>query len=390
MNQSPWNADKLLESMIRFPSVSDTDNREITTWVGERLTELDFTTEWMTYRDPNGVDKHSIVGRRGPAAAGGLIYFAHSDVVPAAAWSGPATADGRLDPFSPVQSNNRMYGRGSCDMKGSFACMLSAASRVTGRQQAAPLTIVCTADEEIGFWRARHVAAHSKLFRNAVQEQPVGIIGEPTCMRVVHAHKGVAVYKITSQGRAAHSSTREGLNANLAMVPMLAELVRLNQRCETDPTLQNKAFNPPTLSWNFGVSDQAVAYNITPAMSRAWVCFRPMPNVDGQVLVDAIQAKADELGLDLAKSAKEGPPLWVDPAAPELLRMCEWVGQDRPETVCYGTDGGCFTELQRLLVCGPGNIDQAHTADEWISMDELVRGVEIYHLAIQRWCQQAA
>ncbi len=380
-----WSADNLLDAMIRFPSVSNTSNQAVTQWVTDRLEELGFQTETIEYRDAAGVNKCNVLGRRGPAGGPGLAYFSHSDVVPAENWQGPADAAGRCDPFEPVRQSGRIYGRGSCDMKGSLACMLEAASRIDGAQQQSPLTIVCTADEEVGFEGARQVARRSRLFRQLVAEQPVAVIGEPTSMQVVYAHKGIAGYRITSHGRAAHSSTREGVNANLAMVPVLVELKRLYEQSESDPALRHPDFDPPTLTWNFGVSDHATAVNITPEVSRAWVCFRPMPGVDGQPLVDQLVRCAESNGLSV-EPLHGGPPIWIEPTSDCIVQMCRLARCAQPQTVCYGTDGGQFTELKQLLVLGPGDIAQAHTADEWISETQLRSGTEIYEAAIAHWC----
>lgn len=380
-----WTADELLESLIRFPSVSDISNADVSQWVAERLTELGFDVERVAYQDAAGVDKVNILGRRGPAASGGLAYFAHTDVVPADPWRGPIEGAADAQPFAPVRHQQRIYGRGSCDMKGSLACMLAAASRINAEDQSRPLTIVSTADEEVGFEGARTVVQRSQMYRQLVAEQPISIIGEPTEMRVVHAHKGIAGYSFTSHGRAAHSSSREGRNANLAIVPMLVELKRLYELSEADPSLQHPAFDPPTLTWNFGVSDQATAVNITPATSRAWVCYRPMPGIDCQPLETAMLACAESLGLTVTPFAG-GPPLWVDPDSDCIRQVLRWAGREQAETVCYGTDGGQFGELQQLVVIGPGDIAQAHTDDEWISESQLRAGTDIYETAIRDRC----
>lgn len=386
-------ADALLESLIRFPSVSDRSNRDVSQWIADRLSERGFSIEWLEYKDNNEVEKVNVIGRRGPDADGGLAYFGHSDVVPAVRWQGPTENRPELAShqhpdeaaFLPTRTNQRIYGRGACDMKGSLASMLAAADQIPASEQRAPLTYVCTADEEIGFAGARQVAAASQTFQKLRDEQPLGIIGEPTLLQVVHAHKGIAGYRFISHGHAAHSSSRDGLNANLAMVPLLAEIHRLYELSETDPQYRNMNFDPPTLSWNFGVSDGATAVNITPAESQAWVFFRPMPGVDGEPLVRSLLAKAESLGIEI-RTASGSPPVWVEPNDKAIQKMCKLTGCSEPKTVCYGTDGGQFTDLKQLLVMGPGAIAQAHTVDEWIDLSQLERGTEIYADCIRQWC----
>jgi len=379
----PFDPVTLLQSLIAYPSVSSRSNVDVTQAVAGLLERLGFGITLCDYLDAAGVPKSNLIASRLPSKVSqstvGLAYFCHTDVVPADDWCGPGEA------FDSVIANDRIYGRGSCDMKGSLVAMLAAISRIDASTQRAPIHVVCTADEEVAFVGAKHVVAHSPEYREMVAAQPVAIIGEPTLCDVVHAHKGVEVYRFISRGRAAHSSTREGLNANIAMVPMIDELLRLYHVSETDTALRDNRFDPPTLSWNFGFSDFATASNIVPSRSEAWVCIRTMPTIDGGSLIDAAAAKSTELGLEFVRS-KGGGHVWIDPDCETIRDMCIVAGTKSPKTVCYGTDGGEFTELKRMVILGPGDIAQAHTADEFLSLGELHRGTNIYTAALRRWC----
>lgn len=269
-------------------------------------------------------------------------------------------------------------------MKGSLATMLASAEQVSAVGQRGPLWIVCTADEEVGFIGAKHMVKHSEAYRELVAAQPICVIGEPTRLKVVHAHKGIVGMRITSHGRAAHSSTLDGVNANLAMVPMLQTLLQLHDRTKTESDFLDQRFDPPNLSWNFGVSDHSSAINVTPGRSVAWVSFRPMPGIDGSELIQHVQARADELGLEF-EQLEGGAPLWIDPDSPCIRDFCELAGGE-PIRVCYGTDGGELTELKNRVVIGPGSVAQAHTTDEWIELDQLSEGIELFSKAIDRWC----
>lgn len=378
-----------LQSLISFPSVSSTSNVAINQWVADHLRHRGFDIHFCDYMDPLGVPKSNLLAVREPQSIpkdsttdtqrSGVAYFCHTDVVPADDWQGPGQA------FVATLTNDKLYGRGSCDMKGSLATMLAAIDQLTAAQQTAPIFVVCTADEELAFQGARYVVSHSELFRRMVQTQPLAIIGEPTSCQVVHAHKGIYVLKVRSRGRAAHSSTRDGLNANHAMIPLLDELLTIYHQTETDQSLQDRRFDPPTLSWTFGMSDSAQATNIVPAKSEAWVSLRPMPNIDGRRLAQRVQQKAIELGLEF--EIKEGcEPLWIDPDDAVIKQMCRVAGYGQPKTVCYGTDGGVFSELNKRVIFGPGDIAQAHTADEFISLQQLQRGCEIFGQVLRQWC----
>lgn len=373
-----------LADLIRFPSVSATSNVDVSNRVRGYLEELGFVVETTEYLDAVGVRKMNLVARRDPAGGGaegnpGLAYFCHTDVVPVTQWNGPSD-----DAFVATIANDRVYGRGSCDMKGSLVAMLAAADRVTRAEQTAPLWIVCTADEEVGFEGAAHLVKHSAAYREIVDAQPLAIIGEPTGLRVVHAHKGIAGFSVTSHGKAAHSSTDAGVNANIAIVPILELLRAIGDETRSDESLMDHRFDPPHLSWNFGVSDGCTAVNITPERSVAWCSLRSMPTIDGEGLMARVAEAAKSRGLEF-KRFKDGNPVWIQPDSHCITDLCELV--DSPSiTVCYGTDAGEFHELKQRVVIGPGDISQAHTTDEWISLDQLSRGADTYADVVRRWC----
>ncbi|PAY18071.1 acetylornithine deacetylase [Rhodopirellula sp. SM50] len=399
-----------LEQLISFPSVSAKSNVDINDWCAAALARMGFTLWRSGYRDGRDVRKANLVAVRNPAGTEqretsvdgharpssqqGLAYFCHTDVVPAKKWVGapaqsyPSTNDAAAGPFDAVVTDDRVYGRGACDMKGSLAAMLSAVARVDVAQQTAPIWIVCTADEEVGFNGAKHLVKHCDGYRELVRADPVSVIGEPTEMNVVYAHKGIQGFTIHSRGRAGHSATNFGINANEAMVPMLVKLLALCQRTREDAGLQDDRFDPPVLSWNFGVSDHSNVVNITPERSDAWVSFRTMPEVDAAELVAEADATARRLGLTLTPIAG-CDPLWTDPDS-EIVSQFQAIAGTRSQTVCYATDGGVLGELSRRIVIGPGSIAQAHTVDEWIAIDQLQRGIDCYEKAVRHWCTPVA
>lgn len=389
-------AEDLLKDLIGFNSVSHLSNEAITKHVESILQSLGFVTEVSSYLDRRGVAKFNLVAKRASRStsgsnidldsateSSGLAYFCHTDVVSADRWRGPGG-----DPFEVVVEDGRLYGRGACDMKGSLAAMLQAASAVDADEQTGPLWVVCTADEEVGLEGARKLVGSSDAFREIVVADPISIIGEPTKLRVVYMHKGMVGLRIHSQGKAAHSSTSEGTNANVAMVPMLQKLLEIDQRCREDESLHDDRFDPPTLSWNFGVSDHMNAFNIVPDHCTAWVSFRTMPKIDGQALVDEVVSHANDLGLEVESFPGVGP-METQVDEPCLQEMCElasnWVGPNEPIVECYATDGCELRELTKRVVCGPGSIAQAHKADEFITLDELHRGAQFYEAAIRRF-----
>ena len=370
---------QLTQDLVAFESTSSLSNVPVTDYVDDRLQSLGFLTERIEYTDPQGVAKANVVGKKGDGQ-GGMAYFGHTDVVPADPWFSDDHG-----PFEPTVKDDRLYGRGSCDMKGSVAAMLAAAERFAGQDLKKPLYITCTSDEEIGYGGAQQVASRSKLYREMVAGETSGIIGEPTLLNVVYAHKGTYGFRATSRGRAAHSSTNEGLNANLAMIPFLAEMKAIRELTESDPQWLNEEFQPPSITWNIGINDHTAAVNITPPQSVCTVYFRPMPGQDPETLIARCQAAAEQNGIELEMRVR-GTPLYVDPQSPFVREVLELAGQTTPQTVAYGTDGVMFTELKKCVVFGPGSIQQAHTHDEWVELDQLSAGTDAYARMIEHWC----
>lgn len=375
------NALEYAQRLVSFDSVSRKSNVDVTNCVEGILGDLGFETERLEYDDKHGVRKACVVGRKGPPAdSGGLAYFGHTDVVPADPWLFPEHG-----PFTPTVKEGRLYGRGSCDMKGSVACMLAAAARVPSEKLRRPVYVTCTSDEEIGYTGAQEVAKRSQFYQAMVAGGVHGIIGEPTCLEVVHAHKGTYGFTAVAHGRAAHSSTNKGINANLAMIPFLVEMKNLHDELERDPQWRHPEFDPPTMTMNIGINDHTAAINITPPQSICTVYFRPMPGHDADGLLSRARSIADKLGLEF-RLGHRGRPLYVDPASPFVQEVLRLAGKSKPRTVAYGTDGAMLTELANLLVLGPGDIAQAHTHDEWISLDQLDRGTALYTRLIEHFC----
>ncbi|MCH8244068.1 MAG: M20 family metallopeptidase [Planctomycetes bacterium] len=369
----------ITKELVAFESTSVLSNADVADHVQRTLKKLGFETEQIEYDDAAGVRKVNVVGKKG-TGTGGLAYFGHTDVVPADPWF-----TDEHGPFTPTVKGDRLYGRGSCDMKGSIACMLAAAEQVSAAELQQPVYITCTADEEVGYGGAKQVAERSELFREMVDGDSHGIIGEPTMLEVVYAHKGTYGFRAVSRGKAAHSSTREGINANLAMIPFLAEMKRIHDETEADPAWQHDEFNPTSITWNIGINDHTKAINITPPQSICTVYFRPMPGQKPDELLERARAAAEECGIELEVKSRANP-LYVDPDSPFVREMLDLVDRQTPQTVAYGTDGTMLTALKQLVVFGPGDIAQAHTHDEWIALEQLERGTEMFGRAIKKWC----
>jgi acetylornithine deacetylase len=366
--------------LISYVSPSHQSNGPISQYVQDYLDRAGFDTERLQYVDSHGQRKVSIVGRKGKGP-GGFAYFAHSDVVPAERWFSDSPG-----PYAPTVIGNRLFGRGSCDMKGSLACMLAAVSRNATRRLHAPIYVTCTADEEIGYGGAKQVAAESRLFREMVAGETHAVIGEPTACEVVYAHKGGVCLRVTAQGIASHSSGRKGRNALLEMIPFLTEMRALYEETEQEARWQDGRFDPSSVRWNIGLRGTDEPLNVTQSQSVCTVYFRPMPEQDVQPLIERTRDAAERHGLSF-DIVFQNAPLFVDPASAYVRQTLKLTGQAEAHTAPYGTDGCMFGALRNLVVLGPGDIAQAHTHDEWIALEQLERGTEMYSQLIQHWCQ---
>lgn len=373
------NALQLTKQLVAFVSPSHVSNVEVSNFIADHVRGLGFDLEMVEYQDDRGVPKINVVARKGPDnGQPGLAYFCHSDVVPAETWTGPGEA------FIATEHEGRLYGRGSCDMKGSAACMLTAVERVQETLQA-PLYFVCNADEEVSYGGAKQLVARSQIYREMVQRRTRALIGEPTELSVVNGHKGICKLVIVSHGEAAHSATRHGQNANVAMIPFLQDLKAIYDETENDLQWQNADFDPPTLSLNIGINDHNHAINVKSAQSICTVFFRPVPNVDDSPLIERISRAAEQHGLAFSMTSRCGA-VWTPADNPFVQEALEIAGEDAASTVCYGTDGGELTELEDKIICGPGSIEQAHKSDEWIDLKQLDAGTDLYEKFVRRWC----
>lgn len=372
------NATELTKELIRYNTISRNSNVEAVDFIEARMQEIGCEVERVEYLDSNSVRKANLIGRKGRHNASGkhgIAFLGHIDTVPADGWN--------FDPFEARIAGTKMYGRGSCDMKGSVACMLATASRYSASDLDAPIYVVVTADEEVGCIGAQAVVEQSRMFQEACPRY--GIVGEPTLLKVIHAHKGIIQFLIKARGRAAHSSTGKGENANLKLIPFLSEMQEIYNTLTTDTKHFNYDFDPPFSDWNITFSDGNSAANVTPPLSTCVINYRPMPGQDSQVWIDRVQQSAEKHGLEFA-IRHWGDPM-LTPRDSKIVRAAlEITGQNESLTVPYGTDGMVFGQCMELVVIGPGSILQAHTVDEWIELEQLEQGVSVFSQFVERFC----
>lgn len=364
--------------LIAINSVTSDHNHTIADLMTDQLRSLGFAIERIPYVDIHNIDKIAIVAKRGHGL-GGLVYCCHNDVVSVDGWS---TRHG--GPFDGVVADDKLWGRGSCDMKGSIACALAAVSRIAIAEQQAPLYFLVTGDEESGMQGARTISSLSKYFVEMTQHKTVGIIGEPTELRLVNSHKGGCLVSIQSHGVAAHSSTADGRNANWQLIPFLTYLHDAYERSLQDPSLINHRFSPPTLSMNVVLSNEPAAKNITVGKATCEVFLRLMPEVAWSAFVDEIVSEAKSRGLHIA-SMNTLLPVHTPEDSQVVQEILNQLDQAEPLAVSFATDGCGLHALKELVVLGPGSIEQAHRPDEWISLEQLRLGTDVFERLFRKF-----
>ncbi len=364
---------QLTKELVSIPSVSQWSNAPVSDYIEDWLRSNGFDEiERLEYTDENDEVKVNIIAKKG-SGTGGLAFLSHSDTVKG--------MEDEWDAFDPTIKDGRLYGRGSCDMKGPLAATMIAAASVDPADLNHPIYVIVTSDEEIGLYGAKYTVENSELLKASKPEY--GIVAEPTELIPVYAHKGGGIVHVTAYGKAAHTSSGKGDSASIKLAPFLAEMAELNTRFLTDESYMNPEFDPPTNGFNLIFEDDGVG-NVTSATASCRISIRAMPNARYEEIVDEIVAKAESYGFEV--NARVGHPVYTDIDSPLVQAACEATGISTPETVPYGTDGFHFQSLMKIVVLGPGNINVAHTVGESVPVAELESAVEIYKKMISMLC----
>jgi acetylornithine deacetylase len=364
---------ELTKELVAIDSVSRGSNAAIADALEPLLRRCGFDVERLEHRDANGEAKHSLVGVKG-AGTGGLGFFSHVDTVPGVGWD--------RDPWAPAIEGDHLIGLGSCDMKGPLAATIAAATGVDAGRLKRPILVAATADEEISLQGAAEVVSRSELLHMARPRH--GVVAEPTNLTPVYAHKGGVMILVTAHGVAAHTSTDRGISANFLIAPFLAEMATLAQTLKTDPSYQRPEFSPPTLGFNMTIDDGRCMQNVTAPKTVCTLSFRPMPKDRSDDVLKHISERAEHYGFEIWSEIF--PPFSVDPDAEIVRTALAATGAARAETVPFGTEATYYQQSLEVVILGPGNIAQAHTNGEWISVAQLRDAVDVYSRMIETLC----
>jgi acetylornithine deacetylase len=361
----------LLATLVAIDTTSRASNLELLDLI-ERLLD-DHQVPHERVLSPDGT-RANLLARIGPAVPGGVVLSGHTDCVPV---TGQPWTD---DPFRLQDRGERVYGRGTTDMKGFLAAVLAALPAMVAAPLRRPIVLALSYDEEIGT-----VGAPSLVDR-LVATQPLpaaAIIGEPTQMQVITAHKGVRSFTTVVHGRDAHSSQPQraanAVAATARIATFIDDLAARQRALAADPS-----FDPPFTTFNLATVVGGQAINIVPRRCELTWEYRPVPADDSEALVEEVEAFARDVVLPRlqadtgagsiefqrqavvrALGAEDGS------AADELARAL--AGDEGPaRTVAFGTDAGHFQAAGiPAVVCGPGTIDDAHQPDESIARAQL-------------------
>jgi acetylornithine deacetylase len=285
----------------------------------------------------------------------------------------PANEPGwNSDPFTLRVDAGRLYGRGSSDMKGFLACALAALPALATSPLSRPIHLAFSYDEEAG---CRGVPHMIDLLPQLCATPQGCIVGEPSGMRAIRAHKGKAAARIEIRGRSGHSSRPDlGLNAIHAMTGVLAEVVRSAEVLAAGPF--DASFEPPYSSLQIGVIRGGQAVNIIPDLCIADIEARAIAGVPPARLLAPLQAAvaalADRGVVARWELLSEYPALSLAADAPLAGLLRDLTGQEPLPAVSYGSEAGLYQAAGvDAIICGPGDIARAHRADEYIELGEL-------------------
>jgi acetylornithine deacetylase len=373
----------LLARLVGFDTTSRGSNLALIEWVEAYLDGLAIPHR----RVPNAEGtKSNLMARIGPDAEGGVVLSGHTDVVPVDGqpWS--------TDPFTLTERDGRLYGRGTCDMKGFLALALAAAPELAQGGLRRPVHLAFSYDEETGC-----LGAPAMIAQIAAQAAApaVVVVGEPTNMVAVNGHKGIATFEVTVTGREAHSSQPyQGVSAVMEAVKLMASLNALSAGLEAqaDPA---SPFTPKGATLTIGMVHGGTAHNILARECRFTFDLRCPAPLTPETVIAPFLAEAKALDAELKARAPEAgvvvelhtnvPPFAPEPGGAAEAFARRLAGDNGPpRVVAYAAEAGQFQQAGfSTVICGPGSIDQAHQPDEYVEVSQMQRGAQFMRRLIE-------
>jgi acetylornithine deacetylase len=375
---------QLLEALVGFPTVSTGSNLDLVDWLEGYLAGHGITAHRHWNEDRS---KAALFAHVGPMVAGGVVLSGHSDVVP---------VEGQLwtsDPWVVTERDGRLYGRGTCDMKGYVALAVWALVRAQKLGVARPLQLALSYDEELGCTGAPPmIAAMQKVLPQAA----IALIGEPSGMKLINGHKGGTGFKVHVKGYEVHSSLLPyGVSAVMEGARLIQWLNVQNADVQARPVAARAAaFDPPFTTLHVGTIKGGTANNITAADCQFAIEMRVVPGEDLEVWARSVEAEAARLTQTMQAVRPEAgfhlerffrvPGLQPETAGAAEALVCRLTGDNATGVVSYGTEAGQFQEAgYSAVICGPGHIAQAHQPDEYLDLAEFAAGQRFMEALLQ-------
>jgi acetylornithine deacetylase len=363
--------DALLADLVAIPSVSRQSNRPVIDYVTRHLDANQWRTEEHTYVDASGVSKTNLIAfpKNAPANHAELTFVCHTDTVPYdPEWT---------EAIRPALRDGKLYGRGSCDVKGFLSCALSALDRCDVSSLAKPLALLLTSDEEIGCIGSKYIAAREVFHTNYM------IIGEPTGLSPVYAGKGYALASIIVRGKEAHSAfPAQGRSAIYDAARVLLSLEELEKDLQRD---LHPDFDPPFTTLNVGRIEGGTAKNIIPGECTLTVEWRPIPGQDPLHVARLIEQRL--VGIDIRMDVLRTDPPFAPSATHRLVDTLASFSGEAPTTISFGSEAAHLAKLTgETVVFGPGDMTVAHKTGEFVPLAELEQCVLCLEKAIAAFC----
>lgn len=377
------NALDITKELIAFDTTSRLSNLALIEWA-QQLLERAGARCRRSY-DASG-KKANLFATFGPGSDGGYVLSGHTDVVPVDG------QDWSSDPFKAEIRGDRLFGRGACDMKGFIGVALSLVPEIAKAALKRPIHFALSHDEEVG---CTGISGLLDDLAGAMIKPALCIVGEPTLMKVVGAHKGGTAVKTRCHGHEGHSSApQKGASAVMMAGEFIANLVKIGTELQGD---RDPRFEPPYTTTQANIVHGGTALNILAREATiTWEC-RTLPGRDPMDVVN----RAKELAAGMLPRYRQGAPdasiettvtssypgLALDMDSPAVALAREISGANDVEAVAYGTEAGHFARAGiPAVICGPGSIDQAHKPDEFVGLPELAACERFLRKVIARAC----
>lgn len=372
---SEKNSIEILKKLVSFDTTSFKSNLDLIKFIENYLNDLNIKSELIYDETKNKANLFTTIG---PNLQGGIVLSGHTDVVPI------TKQNWTSDPFILTERDDKLFGRGSSDMKGFIAIVLSRVSAMVEKKLKKPIHLAFSYDEEIGC-----VGVHSLL--DLIKKKSINpefcIVGEPTSMEMVIGHKGKHAYDVKVDGLSCHSGQApNGVNAINYASKLINYIEEINKEKSIKGPFDND-YEIPYSTLHTGLIKGGTILNIVPKLCQFEFEIRHLAEDDPLEIIQRIKQYTEELLIKEMHNISSTtnieinekinyPGLNISESIPPVKQVKELLGKSSHKKVVFGTEGGLFKRELNLptIICGPGSIDQAHKPDEFISIQQIEKG----------------